>query len=223
MKQFKVLILVCLFFYSGCEKDKSKNPTPPSHGLSAETYLPLKIGATWTYTNTTTEQGNEFSETTTTRIDRTEKITQNNKTYFVSVERDEEEGFLQIENNRIYSYSHGESQEVPIFNFEIEIGETWLIFDERNRMGSMTLTGKFLGTENLTVPAGTFTGCAMFEHAFKLNLFNSAGKVEETEESTEVIWLAPDVGLAKSTEEEKKDGKVTGTLMEQLVNYNIPE
>jgi len=220
MNYIKFLILVCLVSLYGC--DKSKSPTAPSHGLSAETYLPLKIGATWTYKNTTTEQGNEFSDTTTTRIDRTEKVIQNNKTYFVFVESNEMGGFIRIESNKIYNYSHGESQEVPIFNFDLEIGETWEIFTESNFMGSMTVTGKFLGTENLTVPVGSFTNCAKFENIMILILLDGAGNVKETYESTEELWLAPDIGLVKSTEEVKKDNEVIETSIGELINYNIP-
>ncbi len=42
MKYFKVLIIVCLVVFSGFDKNENKGPTGPSHGLSAEKYLPLK-------------------------------------------------------------------------------------------------------------------------------------------------------------------------------------
>ncbi len=88
-------------------------------------------------------------------------------------------------------------------------------------MGSMTGTGKFLGTENITVPAGTFTNSAKFEHTVITIRLDNAGEVRETYESIEVMWLAPDVGLVKSTEENKKDNEVGRTLITELINYNI--
>lgn len=219
MNYFKFLILSCLFFLSGCDKGDNKNPTAPSQELS---YLPLKIGATWTYKETRIENGNEFTDTTAIGIDRTEKIIQNNKTYFVVVSEENEE-FLRIESNKVYRYVPG-MEEIPILDFDIEIGETWVIFTQNNNIGSWIMTGKFLGTENITVPAGSFINCAKFESIVLTNIFDNTGNVRVTYKLTEVAWYAPDVGLVKSTEENKEVNEVIAdTLITELINYNIPE
>lgn len=226
MRSFKVIaifLLVCFIALLGCDKDEDNGPTGPSHGLSAETYLPLKIGATWTHVKIGTEQGKAFTDTTTETIARKTTISYNKKTYFVMVGSDEDSTYLRIMNNIVYMFVPGEFQEVPIYNFNKEFGQTWEIFTEKSSMGSMSGTGKFLGIDNITVPAGTFTGCAKFEITWNAIVYNNSGQVSRSIEGTEVIWFAPNVGIAKSTEETKENNAVILNSTEELINYFIPE
>ena len=218
-KVFVVILFVSLVVLSGCNKDDDNGPTGPSHGLSAETYMPLKVGATWTYKLIGTVQGEVFTDTTTITIVGTTTIAENNKTYFVMGESEEESIYLRIENNIVYQFSPGEFQELPYFNFNKEVGQSWEIFNESNPLGSMALTGKFLGTENITVPAGAFTNCAKFENSVSVILLDNSGEVSESFEGTGIVWLAPNVGIVKSTE----DNEMMGTSTEELITYSIPE
>jgi hypothetical protein len=224
-----IFLLVCLVVLSGCDS----GPTGPSHGLSAATYLPLEVGATWTYAKIGTEQGEAFKDTTTGTIVGTTTITYNNKTYFAMVydnktyfamvESDEDSTYLRIKNNIVYQFVPGEFQEIPIYNFNEEVGQTWEIFTESGTMGSMTATGEFLGTDNINVPAGTFTNCAKFEHTINITVFSNTGGSPRPFESIGIIWLAPSVGVVKYTEEVKENSKVMRTSTVELISYSIPQ
>ena len=233
MREFKVFGIFSLFFlvvFSGCDKDNNGPTGPADSGLSAETYLPLKVGTTWTYEATGTEQGEAFTDTTIITI--VETITKNNKIYFVISDSDEGLSYGRIENNIFYYFEPDESEEevpieLPRFNFNKEAGQTWDIIDhsESNEGYSetWTLSGKFHGTENITVPKGTFTNCAKFE--IIINYIKSdINNVElESVEGTQFFWFAPNVGFVKFTDELKKDKVVLGTSTEELINYYIPQ
>jgi len=217
MRYFKIFVfflLVCFFAQSGCNNDDDQGPTGPSHGLNADTYMPLKVGALWTYVISGSVEGEVFTDTTTGTIFGTTTVEENNKTYFILGGSGEDSIYLRIENNIVYQFSPGEFQELPYFNFNKEVGQSWEIFNESNPLGSMTVIGKFLGTEDIIVPAGTFTNCAKFENIVSVIIFNPS----ETFEGTDIVWLAPNVGIVKRIAE----NDMMGTSTEELIDYSIP-
>jgi len=130
---------------------------------------------------------------------------------------------MRIENNIFYVYIAvigDEFKDIPYLNFNKEAGQTWELFsgniesDEGNS-GTLIWSGTFLGTETITVPAGSFTNCAKFE--------TTTIAIPLSIEVKESIWLAPNIGLVKSTGETKEDSDVIETSTEELIHYSIPQ
>ena len=91
--------------------------------------------------------------------------------------------------------------EMAILKFGQSPGTTWTIFDTGVFQGySMKATGKFLGTENVNVPAGNFTGCAKFEVVFVTTSMDSETNTTYTYTERSVMWFAPGVGNVKNVE-----------------------
>ncbi|MFC1485892.1 hypothetical protein ACFL55_02575 [Candidatus Latescibacterota bacterium] len=221
-KVYCISLLVCFVALSGCDKDEDTGTTGPgASGLSAETYMPLKIGATWTHVTTGIDHGEAFKDTTTSTNVGT--ITKNDKTYFIMFESDVEDSvYMRIENNIFYVYIAvigDEFHDIPYLNFNKEAGQTWELFSgsfepDKGVSGTLTWSGKFLGTDTITVPAGTFTNCVKFETVTTV--------ISESIEVKELIWLAPNIGSVKSTSETKKDSEVIEISTEELIHYSIP-
>lgn len=221
MRFFKIYIVFpffALIAFLGCSKDNQDGPTGPSLEPSAETYMPLKVGSAYTYKQTGSVQGEIFIETTTLTIVGTRTFQENNNTYYVIVNSFQDSMYLRIEKNIVYEYVPLELQEIPNFDFNKEEGQIWEIYSESNPMGSMTVTGKFLGTEDITVPSGTFENCAKFENTWRVILFDNSGEVLTSVEGKDLQWLAPNVGIVKRTRMHES----LVTAIEELVAYAVP-
>ncbi len=244
------LVVSCIF--DGDSGDDEKKET--GNELSAETYLPLKVGVTWTYTSTGTEEGEEYTHEYTSTITGT--TIKDNKTYFVMFDDDDQESmYMRIENNILYnilSFEENEAKavvkragilsaaktafteqipsgEVPFFNFNKEAGQTWEMFSYSDSgegySSTFDMTGKFIGTETVTVSAGTFTNCVKYEINMR-NMYSYT--IEDVSKSYEwrntmTFWLAPGVGPVKIIEELSEDNEVMDSSTDELISYSIPE
>lgn len=223
MKTFRwfiMLPLVCLVLFPACNKDDD-GPTGPDSNLNAETYMPLKIGAWWELDYASTMMGELFSYTSTETVSGT--VTINNKSYYVMTNSGGDSIFIRIASNVIYNYDPFELTELPVFNFNKGPGESWVLFTESSPAGYMTGTGKYIGLEEVTVPAGTFADCAKFETRYEAVIYAQAGGAADSMQAVGYSWFAPDVGLVKSTEEDFINHQVIYTNLEELLNYSIPQ
>ncbi len=115
-----------------------------------------------------------------------------------------------------------EAEDIPWMDFTAGVGDTWTIFDFTEQYGggssSITGTGKYLGTESVTVPAGTFNNCRKFQLTDQ-ETYTLSGSVQYSEFDTETFWFAKDVGLVKIFDVEHEDGTLVETNTSVLKSY----
>jgi len=87
------------------------------------------------------------------------------------------------------------------------------------------MTGKFLGTGNVTVPAGAFENCAKFEVTMNsMYSITIDGSIESHEWGNAMtFWLAPGVGIVKIIEEFTEENEEMDYLTDELISYSIPK
>lgn len=254
------MLIILVAFVSGCIFDNNDDEKEADNGengngieLTAETYMPLKVGATWTYKSTETEEGEEYTYEYTSTIAGT--TIKDNKTYFVMFDDDTQDSmYVRIEDNILYDILPSEeyiakavskrtgilsaaktafteqfpSGEVPFFNFNKEAGQTWEIFSysDSGEGYSLTfsMTGKFLGTEKVTVPAGAFENCAKFEATMNSMYSITIDGSQESHEwrNTTTFWIAPGVGIVKIIEEFIEENEEMDFSTDELISYSIP-
>ncbi len=220
-----------------------------SGALVAADYVPLVTGAEW---QSRSEDGG-FTYTTDSSITGTKDF--DGKTYHVMVEDGSEESYLRIANNVVYMYADAQffakpaagaqpsvgrralrSQfrtgiEIPFFDFSRAEGQTWKAYsDEVTELGStvsISLTGKYRGVQNVTVPAGTFAECPVFEMVIQSSYTSSyqGQTFSGTYSETLVTWLGKGAGPVKSTSSYRDDsgGEVyESSDTTELTWYTIP-
>ena len=175
MKKLLTLMLILLMAFAyGCilggDDDDDKDDNGGS-SVNAEEYLPLKVGKTWTW-NITNSDGDSYTSTE----EVTGTTTIDGKTYWVIEEESEtgyeeesETTYIRIANNIGYIYMENEqfSEELHMFDLNKSPGKTWAIYsgsgETEEYSYSTTITGKYLGLKDVTVPAGSFKDCATSE------------------------------------------------------------
>lgn len=208
---------------------------------NASVYLPLKLGATWTFDSTENYDGNIETSTYVESIVGSQVY--NGKTYWMREDNYPEWAdttLVRIDGNIAYSFFGGGEQffkraktvsrmnsavfvtgvEVPIMKFGLSAGQSWTIYDSgATQYGSFVMTGKYIGTETVQVTAGTFQNCLKYE----ITVTSSYTVESETYTNTDVSlqWFAPNVGMVKSTDSNQSEYySYTGT--DTLKSYNIP-
>ncbi len=114
--------------------------------------------------------------------------------------------------------------ELPILQLNLNPG---IEYDIMSHMisgigASFTLTwlGEYIGTENVTVTAGTFTNCKKYQIIYYAVGVGGGGSALEI--TTTVLWLAPDAGVVKSTEIKTDGEKTIWSREEELIGFSIP-
>ena len=131
---------------------------------------------------------------------------------------------LSVQNNATNGEWDPTKDELPILQLNLSPGTTYEImsYSKSEYGASFTLTwiGNYIGTEDVTVTAGTFINCKKYEIIY--DAVAVGGGTSQREITTTVLWLAPDVGTVKSIET-KTDG-VTKTWIreEELIGFSIP-
>ena len=134
----------------------------------AEEYFPLKVGAIWTYRETQND-GTSYTSVT-SEVTGTEIL--DGKTYF-AIKKDLDTAHMRTQGNIVYIHALEEElrswgiEEGPLYDFNKSQGETWNVVSvTKNWDGntvSINIIGKYIGLQDVTVPAGTFKNCAVFE------------------------------------------------------------
>jgi hypothetical protein len=94
---------------------------------------------------------------------------------------------------------------------------TYASFDETSwdmgKVDAYSTSGMRLSPEDVTVPAGTFTGCEVIEITVVYG---------ETSSETTTLWLAEDVGPVKIEFTTISKGTMIGRITDELVSYSLP-
>lgn len=230
----------------------------PGGATAAAEYLPFAVGATFTFDNTFSYPGSDpYTYSSTMTIAGTSSF--NSKTYYMMVEDNvswQDTLYVRLQNGIMYQYgsdmilagkaaavaaakealkqalaSVDTGTEIPMFNFT---ADSWNIYSTSQTEGgytvNMSATGKYKGTETVTVPAGTFADCAKFEITIMSQSSSSAGgqSFSSTWNTVMTQWFAKDVGPVKSRE--LSTGTYTGqtetsesTYLQELTSYNFPD
>ena len=196
-------------------------------------YLPLKVGAQYTYSVIETDLPgtviNTYEKTTT--ISGT--VTINEQQYW-GFSSDVGDGMMfRAVEDTVYSYiGFGDDGidpsgvEIVFFRFDAALGSSWessplTFFDpQHNADVSMTWKGTYIGTENVTVPAGSFDNCKKYDIRIPA-VIHTEVPVEALHFKI-LIWLAPNVGMVKTLETIYTEGRESGFMDSQLTSYTIP-
>ncbi len=250
-------LLMVMFMAVGCltsdddDKDDDGGTNTGGGTLQATTYFPLKVGATWLYSETGTSYG-ETSEYTYQHV-VTGTTTINGKTYFI-MDEDDEDTFYRIADNKLYVLGFfdemyktanmpeaakaavakiaEDGEEYVLVDFTKKANTPWTIYSETDSgegyTSTMIMTGKYLGTQNVSVTAGSFNNCAKFEMVMTSTWSHSydGQSYSGTWKSTTTVWAAPNVGIVKLTEKSEENHMGTNEVMENLTtvltSYSIP-
>ncbi|MCE5249035.1 carboxypeptidase-like regulatory domain-containing protein [bacterium] len=114
--------------------------------------------------------------------------------------------------------------ELPLLRLDVNPGTTYDIMSWSNSEygANFTLTwlGTYDGEEDITVTAGTFSGCRKYEIAYYAAAVG--GGSTQIEITRTMLWLAPNVGIVKKSVEKSDSYKTTWKLEEELIGYSIP-
>ena len=110
------------------------------------------------------------------------------------------------------------------YRFDVPAGTSWISYErswvpseddldryDKDDFWTYKNTARYLGTEAITTPTGTFAGCMKFEHVAvsegrdtvpddPWTGIESPGTMEYTTNTTTYTWFAPDIGMIKETE-----------------------
>lgn len=115
-------------------------------------------------------------------------------------------------------------EEEPIIDFNSGIGESWTIYENtittEESSSTFKMIGSFVGTEDVTVPAGTFTDCRKFHHDWIYTY--SAGDSTTIYNMLTTYWLAANVGVVKTMEIDDSWEEGVFEYTSVLKEYNIP-
>ena len=115
-------------------------------------------------------------------------------------------------------------EELPYIRFDVGPGESYDIMTYESPIIGMyfylSWTGKYVGTEDITVIAGTFEECRKYEIVY--DAYGVGGGSSQRDTTVTTIWFAPDVGKVKLTEKTTGNGIVLWERTEELVGYSIP-
>ncbi len=215
MKKLLALMVIALtMFLFGCYTSDNDNNDGDTGGLvliggtiSAERYLPLSIDNTWTYDIINSD--NPSSESTSVITDT---ATLGGNTYYMEVKDLSNVTNLRIEDNIVYSYLDEvllakaqaqkaalEEKEVPLFDFNKSAGDSWTVFSESKSedgySSSIEMKVTYVGKKDVTVSAGTYFDCVVFETITETTLdYNTT---QSSFSNTETTYFAADVGLVK--------------------------
>ena len=212
-----VPVLFAVLFTGGCIFDDDDDG-----GVNAEKWLALSSGAECTYERSDLIDG--ATETIAFTMNSNGTASLNGKTYrrveskypdradtiLVRASGDMAYGFfnqVRADMNRSMP-GPASGAETALLKFGKKSGDTWVISDSGQLLGGSTsLAGKYAGTESVTVPAGTYADCAVFDLTLIQSMLVSGGATVVTTTITR-LWFAPDIGLVKRIETViRNDGK----------------
>jgi len=196
MKKLLVLVPI-MFLVIGC-------------GGGEKNYYPLTEGNTWDYRTITTVT----IDTTTTvdtgsvNVEITVKTTLDNGTEVYeqvsTIDTLKDTSYVQKTDDYLLSYSD-KADTVPdtTATLPIEEGNTWTVTSDTN----YTETGKVLGKESVTVPAGSYDDC------WKIAYISDG--------ETTFVYLAPDIGMVKVHQAMVIDTNITSDFTMELESSTI--
>ncbi len=112
----------------------------------------------------------------------------------------------------------------PVYPLNANEGDTYLLFNhQRSEVGAAYFwdwAGKYHGTEDVTVGAGTFKNSRKYETVF--DAIGSTGSSTIRQVHRKTSWLGYRAGIVKIHEEWYEDGVLVRERTKELVGYSIP-
>ena len=229
MKKWFMFCLLLLPLVAGCLTDSGDDDDGDNYsGISATDYAPLTSGTTYDYTQTR-KLGfySNRSEITTVTTEVSGPVSMNGSTYYCLAndcycstynESWVDSTYTRIEDNILYMTDiYGDD----VF---IDFGATsWSIYKNTYTFGDETLTydwtGKYIGQEIITVPAGTFNTVVFeIDKLEESSWLDDESTVAQTYENISTMWWAEGIGLVKSydTDESIYKGELEGDDTEYI-------
>ncbi|MFC1512127.1 hypothetical protein ACFL5H_02915 [Candidatus Latescibacterota bacterium] len=227
-----ILFAGCIFGSDDGKDDKS------SETLSAADYLPFKTGSIWVYSDTETDNSQSPPDVhiSTSSMTCTGQETINGKTYWKLIDNEGYPSYLRIENNDAYGFGFFEDMfeepalkglqetgEMLLFRFGVSTGTTWEVgsydYSEEEYTLSTAISGKYIGTESVTVPAGTYANCAKIEWTITVTSNISESPISVSFSINMYHWIAPNVGPVKTTHESTYEDIIDYTYESVLTSY----
>ena len=249
-KLLVLMLILAVGLFTGCSSDSSTGSDEDDlngdngggGSANAAEYFPIAQGGSWTFEETEVESG-EPTTTDTITLSYIGTETVAGKTYMVLEESSEDDNlYFRIENNIIYMYEYDldlpdfenpgkaaalartEDEEIPWMDFNQSAGGTWSMFDFSEQYEGVSfiisMKGKYVGTETVTVPAGTYQNCMKFEMTIQSG-YSYAGE-EQSETNTSTFWFAKNVGPVKIVDTNRENGVLYETTTSVLKSYSKP-
>ncbi len=200
-------------FVAGCGSDDEGTSGPT---FSAVDFYPLGVGAHWTFVN-------DSGDSAYSRIEDTLTISDHLVYRMIYTEPGETDTTLaSVINGGIYVYIPDLDSFLCFLPPTFSVGQSWVIysFDSTGTSGGFNFhywyewRVKVMGTETITVPAGTFDAVkfvSVLENGYSVDLGDSTS--DDVDVDTDYVWLARGVGEVKNVE---SDGTSWG-----LVDYFV--
>ncbi len=183
-------------------------------GGGEKNYYPLSEGNTWNYrTISTMTIGDSTIVDTgsvTTTITVKTKLNDGTDVYeqITNSEGYADTSYVQETDNYILGYDDkADVSPDTTVTLPVEEGNTWTVFSD----SEYTETGKVMGKENVTVPAGSFDDCWKIAYITEF----------DSEVETSYVYLAPDVGLVKVQQSIVIDTLMTNDYKMELETYTV--
>lgn len=221
--------------------------TPRAEGLCSNSLSPVKLGATWTYAVNTSATTSPSGFSTTITDVRPDGFSTATKTGDVTVNQAwacKPEGLLALSMGAGQSLLDLNLQGVKLdlvtsnptgvtLPADVQPGQQWLYgLDLAGKLtqgnleakvtGSVSTPMQAIGTETITVPAGTFNAIKIqATSTFKMTADFNGLSLPITSVLTSTFWFAPGVGWVQSV----SSGELVGATMSatiKLQSYSIP-
>ena len=257
-KRFALMLMLLLPLVAGCLTDSGDDDDDSgSTGLSAATYVPLTASATFNYAETGVDNDESYTSEYITTISG--PVSKNGKSYYrlVDVYHDydwPDTSYVRVDGNTLYELEAfwnmaaktvrktghvlpkiadeiEDYTEVPFIKFD---RTSWTIYDNtvsgEGYSWGYSWTGKYLRKEDVSVPAGTFQDCPVFELTLSEEGTYTYDDTAYPDawETTITIWWAANVGWVKSTNVERELDEDSGSMevyytgTTVLESYSIP-
>ena len=258
MLAFLMIFMVGCITDDDDDDDKGGNDTENVNNggtVATGNYFHLTVGSAWNYTETGVDWDGEYTEEYTTSVTGTATI--NGITYAVVTE-DGDSTYMRVENNAIYTLDYFQYDDVVaksaalpnaakaaaqqalaaegelmLVDFNKPVGQSWTIYeDSQSGEGysySSSYTGKIVGTENVTVSAGSFSNCVKVELTMAGSSSSSyTNETYSTEwRDTSFVWFGNGVGVVKesdsSTETNQGVSEEMSSSSMELTSYSIAD
>ena len=162
--------------------------------LSAEEFFPLNTISRWTYRRTSGDETTDVDVTVSAIGDGWYRFTPRGPADF--------QEFRLMGNNVDVRDTNG--MVGTLLKWGVSPGTSWKVFPDQQYQ---VWNGKFIGFEEVTVPAGTYE-CAVFE----------AGIAWDSQSDTVyTLWFARDIGLVKMSRISRSNGVVLESRIDELV------
>ncbi len=183
-------------------------------GGGEKNYYPLSEGNTWNYRTIQTMTIGDSTIVDTGSVSTTitvkTKLNDGTDVYeqITNIEGLGDTSYVQETDSYILGYGDkADASPDTIVTLPVEEGNTWTVYSDSD----YTETGKVMGKETVSVPAGSFGDCWKIAYITQF----------DSEVETSYVYLAPDVGLIKVQQSIVIDTLITGDYKMELETYTV--